>query len=160
MKVRMATANEWPKLQELNEELFLFEKRNSEESLFTKFPYTDRAKEYYCNASAHRNNLSAYICEDDDKIIAYAIIKHIPSIETLYRSDVILYEISTICVTEKKRREGVGSFFIKHIIEKIRSLGGTHLQVTAFARNQGALDFYRDAGFKDFQMTLELDLEQ
>jgi len=63
--------------------------------------------------------------------------------------------------TKKKfRGKGLGSKLTKDFIDWCKKNKVNYISVTASNQNKSALNFYRNSGFKDYELTLEMILNQ
>jgi GNAT superfamily N-acetyltransferase len=67
-------------------------------------------------------------------------------------------ELDNMGVTPEYRSRGIGSQLVDKYLEWSREGGYEKACVNAFAKNTGALEFYRKHGFKDIDVSLELEL--
>ena len=58
-------------------------------------------------------------------------------------------EVEPIVVSAQHRGKGIGMELLKHAIEQARTLGVICLSVKPVARNEEAISFFYDAGFKN-----------
>ena len=66
--------------------------------------------------------------------------------------------IDEFIVEEKFRGKGVGKRLLSEVIKHCRDLGCCELEVSTLMNNQNARDFYRNCGFEEEAVLLEMDL--
>lgn len=67
----------------------------------------------------------------------------------------VIATLVSMRVAEHARREGVGSGLIAEFMKWANAKNATEAQVTAFAANAGAIDFYQRNGFAPYELTLK-----
>jgi ribosomal protein S18 acetylase RimI-like enzyme len=157
--IRKAKSEEWKDIQRLNREIFDFE-ITLEPTWNIDYPDTDKAIQYFKDACNHQNYVSAYVYVEDKEIQAYGILRQIKPFDNLHRSDVIQYQICTLCVSTKKREQGIGRKLVHHLMDEAKKEGATHIKVSALPKNERALYLYKDCGFEDFEFVLEAKLKE
>lgn len=69
-------------------------------------------------------------------------------------------QIINLYVKEKYRSEGLGTKALDKVKELARENGSDHLKVTSEIRNTEAVDFYKENGFGEKQVTLVQEIEE
>ena len=67
----------------------------------------------------------------------------------------VIATLQSMRVAEHARRAGVGSGLIAEFMSWAKAKNATEAQVTAFAANAGAIDFYQRNGFTPYELTLK-----
>ncbi|TDQ05967.1 GNAT family N-acetyltransferase [Labedaea rhizosphaerae] len=67
----------------------------------------------------------------------------------------VIATLVSMRVAEHARRAGVGSGLIAEFMKWANAKNATEAQVTAFAANAGAIDFYQRNGFAPYELTLK-----
>jgi len=68
--------------------------------------------------------------------------------------------ISDIYVRPTHRRQGIGRKLMQAIVEYVRSVGSSHVRLTVWCRNSGAMKLYEQLGFREHMYTLQIDLRR
>jgi len=67
--------------------------------------------------------------------------------------------VSDIYVRPSHRRQGVGKVLLRTILEYLRSVGSTHVRLAVWDKNDRAIQFYRELGFRDHMHILQVNLQ-
>ena len=94
------------------------------------------------------------IAEDDGRAIGYlaASPKNFDYKTKSYT------ELENMGVTPEYQSKGIGSQLLEKYINWSREGGYQKAYVNAFAKNFGALEFYRKHGFTDIDVSLEMEI--
>jgi GNAT superfamily N-acetyltransferase len=67
--------------------------------------------------------------------------------------------IDELIISDEYRGKGIGRRLISEVIQHCRDLGCSELEVSTMISNQKARNFYRECGFNEEAVLLEMDLE-
>ena len=151
--IRKATLNDLLEIQNLNNLLFKLEKENFDPTLVENWPLTEEGKEYFKNLIEEEHVIVAVI---NNQIVGYLAgsIKEKGSYEEIQYG-----EVNNMFIKSECRGYGVGKLLINDFKKYCISNGIKNLIVTASAKNNNAIEFYRKNGFNDFNVTLTMNLE-
>jgi len=79
-----------------------------------------------------------WVAETDDRVVGFVSLIH----------EGEEAEIEPIVVTSEVRSAGIGHQLVEHAVERARELGVLCLSVKPVARNEEAISFFYDAGFR------------
>lgn len=152
--IRQATLNDLQTIQKLNYELFKLEKENFDSTLIVDWSLSEEGKNYFEDLI---KNEYVIIAMDDESIIGYLA----GTINEKCYYELVQYgEINNMLVDNKYRGYGIGKQLINCFKEYCKSKNITNLKVVASAKNANAIEFYRKQGFKDFNVTLTMNMEE
>jgi len=152
--IRQATLKDLKSIQNLNYELFKLEKANYDSTLIVDWPLSEEGKKYFEDLI---KNEFVIIAMKDEKIIGYlaGTINEKGSYELFQYG-----EINNMLVDNNYRGSGIGKKLINRFKEYCKTKNITNLKVVASAKNLNAIDFYKKQGFKDFDVTLTMNMEE
>ena len=151
--IRKASLNDLFEIQNLNNLLFKLEKENFNPTLVENWPLTEEGKEYFKNLIEDSHVIVAVL---DNGIVGYLA----GSINEKGSYEEIQYgEVNNMFIKSECRGYGVGNLLINDFKKYCISNGIKNLIVTASAKNNNAIEFYRKNGFNDFNVTLTMNLE-
>ena len=154
MKIRQATLSDLKSIQKLNYELFKLEKENFDSTLIVDWPLSEEGKNYFEDLI---KNEYVIIAMEDESIIGYLA----GTINEKGSYELIQYgEINNMLVDNNYRGYGIGKQLINRFKEYCKSKNITNLKVVASAKNLNALEFYKKQGFKNFDVTLTMNMEE
>lgn len=161
MSIRAATLEDLVSIQNLNQQIFDVEIEASQPRGWdiSWAVQAEGGKKYFIQAINNEENFSAFVYEYQGQISAYMILKIIPLSETSHRKNVKLAQLHTFCVDKPSRRAGVGQEMLLFAKEWATEKGCNQLKVVAIAGNQPARNFYLKNGFKEFEITYEMELD-
>lgn len=97
------------------------------------------------------------VVEDNGKIIGYMCGG--VSERLMYRKKNKYAELENMIIDENLRGKGIGKRLVKDFINWCRKNKVNFISVTAFAKNEPTLNFYRKLGFSDYNLTLEMKIK-
>ncbi len=156
MKIRAAEAGDAEDLQRFDAALFEIEAAKYEPTLYVDYPFLDEARRYYTEACAHANGLYGCVAELSGEVVGFAIMRHVSPSAGQNRLNVVPFYIDRLFVAQAQRGKGTGRALVAFLRAAAVERGATHVIVTALAGNADALRFYRNMGFHDYDVTLEL----
>ena len=157
MTIRIATEVDWKAIQALNLQIFEYELQ-FEPSSNLAFPYTAEAVDYFNTAAAGRKNHVAFVYEERDEVIGYAIVKLIPPEDLAHRVGIRLAQLHTFGVDKAHRGVGIGKQLIAAARKWALANGANRLKVVAYAGNVVARSLYRSVGFHEFEVGYEMEI--
>jgi ribosomal-protein-alanine N-acetyltransferase len=83
-------------------------------------------------------NVISFVCLEKDRIVGYFV---------LWVFEEVLH-LANIAISEDRRREGLGSEVLAHIVELARKLDGDRIELEVRCTNLPAIRFYEKHGFK------------
>lgn len=152
--IRQATLKDLKSIQNLNYELFKLEKENYDSTLIVDWPLSEEGKNYFEDLI---KNEYVIIAMKDEKIIGYlaGTINEKGSYELLQYG-----EINNMLVDNNYRGSGIGKQLINCFKGYCKSKNINNLKVVASAKNINAIEFYKKQGFKNFDVTLTMSMEE
>lgn len=99
------------------------------------------------------------VAERASRVVAYARAElRSPPDGVAHRARTFV-EVHEIVVAKGLRRSGVGRLLMQALLEWAESSNASSLELSVYAFNEEALDFYRRIGMKDMRITLAKALE-
>ncbi len=93
----------------------------------------------------------------DGEIAGFATVQYIRRPETPYSLPRDFYRVEEFGVDTPFRRRGVATALVDYMRADARAKGFPRVELDAWAFNEGALAFYKGAGFKPFRVYFEMD---
>ena len=150
IEIKRAKPGDLSTIQALNSQLFELEIKNFDPQLIAEWPFTAEGGGYFADAIKNSCALIAYV---DSLAIGYLVGSKLK----LTYNKLNLAELDNMFVLQDYRKLGVGKKLINEFCDFAKQRWGTEgFRVTASAKNQAALNFYRKMGFEDFDITLHL----
>lgn len=156
IKIRKADENDFFIIQKLNNLLFKREQKNFDSTLVVSWPFSKEGEEYFRQILSTKNS-QAWLAEDDGKTIGYLIgkiVTKVPRSRTIKKRAIL----DNMFVLKDYRNKGIGGLLVKEFIVWAGKNKVDNLRVTAFAGNKDAIKFYKQNGFQDYNLTLEINL--
>ncbi len=156
IKIRKASEKDFAVIQKLNSLLFKREQKRFDSTLDISWPFSKKGEEYFERILSEKNG-RAWLAEDNDKPVGYligSIAQKVPKSRTIKKRAIL----DNMFVLKNYRNKGIGGRLVKEFIAWAKENGADNLRVTAFAGNKEAIKFYRQNGFRDYNLTLEIDL--
>lgn len=156
MKIRMANESDRDGICLLADEINLTHFDNMPK-YFSK-PPQDGSDWWYWKSCYEKDGGFVLVCEGDNKIIGFvaAQIVTIPELPFLNSMERCL--ISTIVVSSKSQRQGVGRRLIAHVTTLAKERGASDIGLEVMAFNSDAREFYKKLGFDNFSERLSKNL--
>jgi ribosomal protein S18 acetylase RimI-like enzyme len=151
--IRKASAKDLGEIQKLGTELMVSERR-FEPSYKEKWYFSEEGTKYLLKGIRGRGHI-CFVAESDNRLVGYASCSIITddTARTVNRA-----ELDNLVVSEQYRSQGVGHKLAGAFKQWAKTKGATKLKVDVNAHNAGAIDFYKDIGFSDHQLTMEADI--
>lgn len=146
---RKANADEWSKLQLLNEEVMVDNSKNDPD-LKPDWAMSETGKQYFQKLLTDENKY-CIVAEENGKLIGYVVSSEI---EFDYRNGKHL-EINNMGVSPRYRNKGVGTELINEVLKRAKSNGFTKIYVNSYFKNEKAIVFYKQNGFSEIDVSLE-----
>ena len=150
--IRKAQLEDLNIIQNLNNELFKLEKENYDSTLVRDWPLSEDGKQYFEDLII---NHYVIVAIKDDKIVGYLA----GSINEKGSYEEIQYgEINNMLVDNNFRGLGIGKLLIDKFKQYCKDNNINNLKVVASAKNIKAIEFYKNNGFNDFDITLTTEI--
>ena len=150
--IRKAQLEDLNIIQNLNNELFKLEKENYDSTLVRDWPLSEDGKQYFEDLII---NHYVIVAIKDDKIVGYLA----GSINEKGSYEEIQYgEINNMLVDNNFRGLGIGQLLIDKFKQYCKDNNINNLKVVASAKNIKAIEFYKNNGFNDFDITLTTEI--
>lgn len=151
--IKKATIENLNEIQELNNQLFELEYNNFDSSLKVGWPFEKEGIEYF---SDMLNNQVVFIAFVDNSVVGY--LAGSINVESSYVTK-SLAELDNMFILENYRKYGIGTKLVNEFKKYCLNIGIQEIKVTASARNNNAINFYRKNGFEDFEVTFKMILK-
>lgn len=150
--IRKAQLEDLNIIQNLNNELFKLEKENYDSTLVRDWPLSEDGKQYFEDLII---NHYVIVAIKDDKIVGYLA----GSINEKGSYEEIQYgEINNMLVDNNFRGLGIGQLLIDKFKQYCKDNNINNLKVVASVKNIKAIEFYKNNGFNDFDITLTTEI--
>lgn len=152
--IRRATESDIEIVQQFGYELLDFERKNWDNSLDPKWPFTESGKQKYLEAIKDKYTI---IAEMDGKSVGFLIGKIIkaPAGGARHLSQA---RVENIYLNEGVRGSGIGAKLIENFRDFCYSNDVNRLDVSVLADNEAAVEFYKKMGFKPRSLNLSQEL--
>lgn len=155
MIFRRATTKDLKGILNLNFELFKKEYNEFDKSLNLKWTFGREGRKYFKEKITKKDSF-VEVAELEGRIIAYLCGGM--SERLFYRKDGKYAELENMFIDKNFRRKGIGEKLTKNFVIWCKKNKVDNVSVTASSKNSPAVSLYRKAGFKDYNLTLELNL--
>ncbi len=149
IEIKRANNTHLEDIKNLNNQLFEFEYNNFDTSLKVGWTFGKNGEKYFNDML---NNEIVYIALDKANVIGY--LAGSINVQGSYVTKT-LAEIDNMFVLESYRKDGIGTKLINAFKEYCIQNKIEELKVTASAKNENALSFYKKNGFNEFEITLK-----
>ena len=150
--IRKAQLEDLNIIQNLNNELFKLEKEKYDSTLVQNWPLSEDGKYYFEDLII---NHYVIVATKDDKIVGYLA----GSINEKGSYEEIQYgEINNMLVDNNFRGLGIGKLLIDKFKQYCKDNSIKNLKVVASAKNIKAIEFYKNNGFNNFDITLTTEI--
>lgn len=154
-EIRKASIEDLNTIQELSIKLSEKEAEEFDSTIDPEWNSTEEATEYFRERITEENSF-AMVAEDDGQVTGYAIGAITEAEE--YREDLEIAELETMYILPEYRSQGIGTELMEQFTSWSEEKDANRLRVEATAQNEGTIRFYRENGFEDYALTLEIDL--
>lgn len=152
--IRKANTKDLKDILRLSFELFKKEHQEYDKSLNLKWTYV-QGKKYFKNRIVNKDGFME-IAESNGRTVAY-LCGGI-SARMFYREKARYAELENMFIEERFRRKGIGTKLTRDFVDWCKKKKVKYVAVTASNKNRQGLRFYRDVGFKDYNVTLEMKI--
>lgn len=147
--IRKATLKDLNVIQQLNYKLFQLETEQFDDTLIIDWPFSQYGEEYFKTAIDKDIVLIAII---DEKIVGY--IAGQLNTEGTY-NNIKQAELSNMYICDEYRNLGIGTKLFKELKNICIGNGMQEIKVVADYKNLKAIDFYKNNGFEEAEITLK-----
>lgn len=152
MVIRKAYPDEWSKLQVLNDEIFVDNIKYAPD-LKRDWAFSDAGRAYFQELVKDPEQC-CFVAEEDGKLVGY-----IAGSEKEFSYCLSKYfEIENMGVTPSCRKRGIGTQLFLAMKDWAKEAGYQRLYVNSFWNNIGAIAFYKQHGFSEIDVSLEMKL--
>lgn len=152
IKIRKACINDIEDILRLN--LFLFEKEIKEYDKSLNLNWNRLQGKDYFKDKVIQKEAFLVVAEASGEIIGYLCGGISEKIS--YRKAGEYAELENMAVNDKFQRNGIGTRLVEEFLKWCKRNRIDYISVTASAKNIQAINFYRKMGFKDYNLTLEI----
>lgn len=150
VQISVATIKDIETVQKLNNKLFQLEYDSGfDETLLPGWPLTAEGKAYFTDLI---KNKVVFLAKIKNRVVGY-LAGGVAAADSYVT--VKFGEVENIFVDEKYHKLGIGTKLINAFKDYCLSKGVDYLRVTAYARNERAINFYRKNGFEISDVTLK-----
>jgi GNAT superfamily N-acetyltransferase len=150
--IRKATLEDLKIIQELNHKLFILEKEEFDDTLITDWPLSTYGEEYFKTAIENDIVLVSII---DDKIVGYIVGSL--NTEGTY-NNMKQAELNNMYVCEEYRSIGIGTKLFNQLKTICIQNDIQEIKVVADYKNIKGINFYKNNGFEEAEITLKQKL--
>ena len=154
---RKANIRDLKDILRLNFELFKKEYR-FDKTLNLNWTYSKEGKKYF-KSRIIRKDCFTEVVEYKGRIIGYlsgSIIKR----KKLPQGKKVKSEIESLFILKKFRSKGLGTKLVRDFINWSRKNKVDYILIGASIQNKAAIDFYKNFGFKDYSLIVQLKLSK
>lgn len=152
IKITKATIKDLDGILALNFDLFKKEYKENDKSLDLNWTYK-QGKKYF---SAQIKNGFIEIVKSENMIVGYicgGLCKG-----ASYRKKAVYAELENMIIDKRFRRKSLGQKLVTDFLKWCKNKKVNYISVTASANNKTAIKFYQKMGFKDYDLTLEKNI--
>jgi ribosomal protein S18 acetylase RimI-like enzyme len=150
MKIRKASLKEVREIQKLNTAIFEETNTLCDADYTPAFAESDVGRQYFMDAISSNESIFL-VAEDKGRLIGYinGSKKIIP-----YRVR-NFFEIDNLGVLPEYRNQGIGGELLRTITNKAKIAGFNKIYVNSYVKNTTAINFYKNQGFQEIDVSLE-----
>lgn len=153
INIRKANMEDLFEIKKLNKELFELEFNNFDSTLIVDWPLTKEGNEYFENAV--RNDIVLVACVDG-KIVGYLA----GTLNSQYSyNNIFQAELDNMYIMNEHRKMGIGSKLFEEFKKVCKENRINEIKVVASYNNLNAIDFYKNNGFKEAELTLKQNID-
>ncbi len=153
MKVRKATNSDVKILQNLNLDLFKFE-RQFGKTYSLKWSISELGQKYFENLINKENGI-VFVAVEKSEIIGYIAGYNFTN---SCRIDKHMAEVENMYIKPEFRGKGIGTKLVEEFENEAKARGVKLLKVGSLVPNCDAVDFYKSKGFEEHEVILEKNL--
>ncbi len=154
IKIEIATIENLKDIQNLNLMLFEKEQKEYEPTFNLEWTFSEEGTKYFSD-SINSEKSCAFVAKSEERVIGY-LVGSVRKADS-YRTIKDQAELDNMFVIEEFRGQKVGKKLVDKFFEWVKDKGVKNITVTASAKNEKAIDFYRKCGFEDYDHTLEIN---
>jgi len=151
--IRRATSKDLDDVQRLNFDLFKKEHKEFDKSLDMKWTHSKQGMTYFKKRTSGKDGFCV-VAENNGKIVGYLCGG---SYECGYREKAVYTELENMIVDKKLRGKGIGTMLTNEFFKWCKDKKAKYISVKASVQNKQGIKFYRSLGFKDYDLTLEIN---
>lgn len=153
MKIRKATVNDKPRLEELLCQVLTVH-HNARPDIFKKGTRKYTSEEL--DAIITDPDRPIFVAEEDGKVLGYAFCIFVQHTDDNILTDIKTLYIDDLCVDEKTRGKGIGRELYNFAVAYAKETGCYNLTLNVWADNTAALGFYEALGLHKQKIGMEL----
>jgi len=100
-----------------------------------------------------------FIYEESDNTLGYCIIQKLEYKDHHIYHDMMIIEISDMCVDEKARGKNIGQKFVNNAKDYAKEIGASRLELTVWGFNKNARQFYEHLGMIERTIRMEMGVD-
>ena len=150
--IRKAELADLNSIQKLNDNLFDLEFNNYDDTLKREWALEKEGQDYFEDMI---KNEIVFVAQIEEKIVGYlagSICEQISYIKETFA------ELDNMCIDDDYRRFGIGTLLMNEFKKYCKEKNMQNIKVTASAKNDRAIQFYRKNGFEDYNVTLKIKI--
>lgn len=155
-EIRNATMNDLHAIQSMNLQLFEMEKEQYDNTYNLDWTFDEKGIDYFTK-SIEDNTACALIATVDHNPIGY-LVGWMWKRQNPCRSLSKQAELENMFVMEEYRNQQIGAKLVSTFKTWAKNEGVDNIRVSALAKNEKAIKFYRNCGFEDYEHTLEINI--
>ncbi|MDR0591121.1 MAG: GNAT family N-acetyltransferase [Candidatus Nomurabacteria bacterium] len=153
-KIREATIDDLKMVQDLNYKLFVSDS-SSDPLLNLDWPYEEGGEKYFRSAILD-DDRCCFVAEVKGKVVGY--LAGVLRVRTICRK-VVQAELDNTLVEQEYRSKGIGKKLAEEFFAWSKRKNAQKIFVSAYAKNERAVSFYKSVGFEPYSVGLEKDCE-
>lgn len=153
MKIRKATVNDKPRLEELLCQVLTVH-HNARPDIFKKGTKKYTSEEL--DAIITDPDRPIFVAEENGKVLGYAFCIFVQHTDDNILTDIKTLYIDDLCVDEKTRGKGIGRELYNFAVAYAKETGCYNLTLNVWADNTAALGFYEALGLHKQKIGMEL----
>lgn len=155
VKYRRASLEDLKIIQDIDINFAKGEFKNYDDTIIVDWATTSDGETYFKKHITDENSITV-LAEYNGELVGLLIGTIIET--AAYRTVGRQAKLLSIYVKEEYRKMKIGSGLMEKFTEFAKEKGMKSMEVTAYVRNETALNFYRNNGFEDYVITLEREL--
>ncbi len=152
LEIRRANIKDLNEVLRLNFDLFKKEYKEYDKTLNLRWTHTE-GKKYYKNRIIHKNGFLE-IALFNNTIIGY--VCGVIQDRELFRIQAKYAELENMSIDKSFRGKGIGTKLVQNFLNWSKENKVNYISVKASEKNKQAIGFYRNLGFKDHDLILEM----
>lgn len=146
--------SELEQLCKLNDYLFELSIANFDGTLDKNWQESDKYKKFF--SKYFKTNNFLLVAYDNENMIGYVSGSIRKSEE--YRKPFIIAEMENLMVLPNYQKQKIGSTLLQEFTKWAKSKNAKRINISVFAKNTKALEFYRKLGYADYGINLEREI--